>query len=123
MREIEARGWDGMKMYYFDLASYMVVNEEAQENMCPCTANRSLMLYTGLHDKNGKKIHEGDIVVGKRDSHWHDGYDRVRGKAYFSYSHLAFKVDGIGGGSLHDVEEIEVIGNIYENPELAEEAS
>jgi len=77
-----------------------------------------LRQYTGLHDKNGKEIYEGDIVTGKRDSHWHGGYDRVRGTAYFSDSHLAFRVDGIGGGWLHNVEEMEVIGNTYENPEL-----
>ncbi|KPD05314.1 hypothetical protein AM501_27420 [Aneurinibacillus migulanus] len=76
--------------------------------------------YTGLKDKNGKEIYEGDIVTGKRDSHWHDGYEKVYAKVYFSDSNLGFMVDGMGGGYLHDIEDIEVIGNVFEHPELLE---
>ncbi|MDO3681955.1 YopX family protein [Paenibacillus ehimensis] len=76
--------------------------------------------YTGLKDRNGQEIYEGDIVTGKRESHWHGGYDKVYAEIKFSDSTLGFMVDGLGGGPLHDIQDIEVIGNIYENPELLE---
>jgi uncharacterized phage protein (TIGR01671 family) len=70
-----------------------------------------LMQFTGLLDKNGKKIFEGDIV------HFIDGNYQV------SWCEIRY-----GGGYCAISEnnhrqltaEIEVIGNIYENPELLE---
>ncbi|EQM28609.1 hypothetical protein N399_07910, partial [Bacillus licheniformis CG-B52] len=74
--------------------------------------------YTGLKDKNGREIYEGDVVKGIRDSHWHGGYDIVLGKVEFDEETCSFRVDG--GGLLYRIEEIEVIGDVYRNPELLE---
>ena len=84
--------------------------------------------YTGLMDKNGKRIFEGDIVA----QNWYD-YDEPRddsfGKVVFceydcSFSVMDVNKDGfmpLGRcGSYHW--EVEVIGNIHDNPELLEEA-
>ena len=74
-----------------------------------------LMQFTGLHDKNGKEIYEGDIVNpnsnNPRKVYWEDN----------TLSWLC--VDGAGDGDVDSLDylkqyDLEVIGNIYENPEL-----
>ena len=69
--------------------------------------------YTGLTDKNGKKIFEGDIVKNSRDV----------GLLYYKEKNSAFTVKGweYGYWLWHDKEDIEVIGNIYDNKDLLKE--
>jgi uncharacterized phage protein (TIGR01671 family) len=84
-----------------------------------------LMQFTGLHDKNGKEIWEGDIVrreVCSPDDMAYGAYGYAgivkweRGKFVIEcdednsfYDHM---------GDLFSWNELEVIGNIHENPEL-----
>ena len=104
-----------------------------------------LMQSTGLFDKSGKEIYEGDILKfnDEWDEYCHEGYvdgsvkginyiEVVRGEACFEFGktkypesslfifmedeHLNFK-DFIKSEDF----EFEIIGNIYENPELLEE--
>jgi len=65
--------------------------------------------YTGLKDKKGKKIHEGDIVRNKVCD--------VFGDVYFKAG--CFCINGFLLNCYNA--EIEVIGNIYDNKELLEE--
>ena len=72
-----------------------------------------LMQSTGLFDEYGKEIFEGDIVLI---------YGEKISKVF--YSQGSFCVDILNGGTpLHGFspKQLEVIGNIYENPELLEE--
>lgn len=93
-----------------------------QGNTC-ITDPRLSQQFTGLLDKNGKEIYKGDIIKAFTDDptlvEWHSGafgYLVCKGKGYeyfvsFSQNlHFAFEKN--------KSENIEVIGNIYENPEL-----
>lgn len=69
--------------------------------------------FTGLTDKDGKKIFEGDIVEIS-----HDAYSGARGEAFFKNGSFMLK-------NVSDVLSLygflpwcEVIGNIHDNPEL-----
>lgn len=80
-----------------------------------------LLQFTGLKDKNGKEIYEGDVVKGywwqKGKSHRHIGK--------VTYGMAAFKVVGVKQyfGMNDELNPVyEVIGNIYENPKLLEES-
>ena len=74
-----------------------------------------LMQFTGLHDKNGKEIWEGDIV--KNLSGAYGAYDDVVTKIEYSESQGAF-IDKYWGDTLDHYEFMEVLGNIYENQDL-----
>ncbi|EGI1283585.1 TPA_asm: hypothetical protein GF120_05100 [Listeria monocytogenes] len=77
--------------------------------------------FTGLKDKNGKKIFEGDIV--EIDVHDHLDGNVIKGKVIFLEGAWLVTDSGSFAISLwSEINEIEVIGNIHENPELLEVA-
>ena len=78
-----------------------------------------LTQYTGLKDKNGKEIYEGDVLQIPLQW-WHDKW-HMNSKAKRRITVEEFGIVPFHNGDWSvGHEECEIIGNIYENPELVE---
>lgn len=113
MREIKFRAWNGDEMF---ANPDIVMNENIPLNqqISALQGVGVLMQYTGLKDKNGKEIYEGDILStsGKLTEKFPIEIVWDQANAWYT-------------GRRHNGHEAsiwpdsrEVIGNIYENPEL-----
>lgn len=105
-REIKFRAWDKEKMNYFDLVDtwYNATNFDRKSE---------IMQYTGLKDKNGKEIYEKDIIKTSPKN-------KVVEFNHFHNEDFFCKTSDFIGFVIKDIEDCEVLGNIYENPHLLE---
>lgn len=127
MREILFRGKNEADVWYYGaylpyesgevaiLESFSKYGYEAVELSQRCKVTpETVGQYTGLTDKNGKKIFEGDIIQSLKSS--------VTGLVQWFPEHSAFMVwckSANEVGFLYECADIiKVIGNIHDNPEL-----
>ena len=125
MREIKFRAWDKTSKHmimdyvhvglYGELYTTCFHSSAYSDSGCP---DLVLMQYTGLKDKNGKEIYEGDIIqtiscdgikLSKFQVKWNNDFNKWE----------KIRQDG----EIYDMDKISeenkiTIGNIYENPEL-----
>ncbi|EHZ2232501.1 hypothetical protein K5L91_002425 [Listeria monocytogenes] len=134
MREIEFRGkridngeWVyGNLMQFEDSATFIFADERKGAstltyahfiiNNMHAIDEKTIGQYTGLKDKNGKKIFEGDIVNCKF-------FDRMVGDiaGVINFIDCVWAVSDFKNKRLYqliDVDNIEIIGNMHENPDL-----
>ena len=111
-REIKFRAWFDNKMFYEGWNEDFFVTKELIFRY-----EKDIMQFTGLKDKNGKEIYEGDIMS--------NGYDTFNIEFFDAKFHATFmpesKEDKVKQGYDY-FNTMEVIGNIYENPELLNNA-
>jgi uncharacterized phage protein (TIGR01671 family) len=118
MREIKFRAWDiiNRKMYKCAgfLSGQVIIIEDDGKVLGKNDEGFILMQFTGLKDKHGKEIYEGDIIQYDYDLHlqypkevkYQDGmFRKVSQRQQWNALYI-------------DIDRYEVIGNIYENPGL-----
>lgn len=125
MRIIAFRAWDIInKKYYYNVQN--VYDEKIGDSFQDILDNENLIVEqdTGLKDCNNVSIFEGDIVKLYSETHDIFGFEITKqqtGRIYF-VDGAFFISGGTGDDPIYAYEgELEVIGNIHEQPELLED--
>lgn len=119
MRDIKFRGWDKERKYFIADSGVFIngIGSIYVQDMHYGTINKidddsiDIMLYIGLTDIKNKKIYEGDILQCNNVKY------EVR---WSSNGMFVLMVDNMEVGMLceYTMDKFEIVGNIYENPEL-----
>ena len=126
-REINFRFWDGERMENVSLSDLLCISDPW------IYENRKIMQSTELYDKNNVEIYEGDIVVNSRDRSYRyvvkfGKYTQETYGTLYDVPALGFYLLSSNGWEEYSIatkvsSELEIIGNIYENPRLLKEGS
>ena len=110
MRELKFRRYDD---YDNDFVYYDLKNKNDDEYICFFMTNYPIEQYTGLKDKDGKEIYEGDIVDYNDDGEC-IGVVKYDAPEFYLEADLTIHARMFLKGAPHQ----KVIGNIYGNSEL-----
>lgn len=100
-REVLFRAWDETQnrmVFDFETTPYFMSRVITMYNLDKC------MQYTGLKDKKGVRIYENDIIKNEGVVKWHFNRWVIKGKTIKEFQ--------------KDMVFFQVIGNLYQNPEL-----
>ncbi len=123
MKEIKFRAWN-KKAKVMTITPFGMTSQPKTDD-----GHAILMQFTGLLDKNGKEVYEGDIVVVRIPEDY-GGEDDDEGNAQYLCTQEVKASKTSGGyytnedtgewcpGLGSDEIEVKIIGNIYQNPEL-----
>lgn len=124
-REIKFRAWDNGRMIYLENSGYCMKTlyftaQEWNDTGTCANGNRvpeTVMQFTGLRDKNGKEIYEGDILKGYSEKNWE--VKIVNGCACCIGKFPRPTIPEHNAVPLYYWnDEVEIIGSIFQNPEL-----
>ena len=115
MREIKFRSWD---KHLVKMEEDICINENGEViyfeyGEYVATTDDIVMQFTGLKDKNGIQIYEGDVV--RADGEYGDG---LIGEIYYKNGCFMLQEH-----ALYQIYNAEVIGNVYKNRELTKEVA
>ena len=121
MREIKFRTYYKPKKEWFNgvlmdqSGNYWICDDNNYFLPNPFGDDLVIMQNTGLKDKNGKEIYEGDICLHESGNGYFKEKDKIKIVADIPSIYITVFSSGIG-----EINEdtVEIIGNIYENPEL-----
>ncbi len=133
-RKIKFRFWSAFRktMYIHDLKDIWAEGCEQQLELGYGPTGRAtdntfpyidmpVMMFTGLTDKNGKEIYEGDVLLVEGFEDRGDGqFDEVTFGVFWDAKTATFSTD-INYELYELADDAEVVSNIYENPELQTE--
>jgi uncharacterized phage protein (TIGR01671 family) len=141
MREIKFRAWDEKREIMYKDFNFIKSGDEGNDWIIPivieegwtekikhietmphCRQQIKIMQFTGLKDKNGKEVYEEDVVLCSGIGNNAD--EKYNTEIVFCEEKAAFMLDAgcelFSFTEISELCEIEVIGNIYESPELIE---
>lgn len=141
-RKIKFRAWDfthkkmitkGVSVYFPDYpesvtggVSLPILISRAPDGKLNCELlhNVEIMQYTNYNDKHGKRICDGDIIRGEWikseliNGKWEEGISKACHRVFYKEDDSIYPF----ANPFRDIdlypEDFEIIGNIYENPEL-----